>query len=119
VVNNFAKSNVSMALLCWLLSTKKVADNTVYISQFKSLDLSFLTQLPMDQIFVLHALIQHDGLESLQVSEVLSFPLQKVKVLLLAMEEDGIIVREKNVFMVHTLVYRTVIQLLKSKNLIY
>ena len=119
VVNNFAKSNVSMALLCWLLSTKKVADNTVYISQFKSLDLSFLSQLPLDQIFVLHALIQHDGLESLQVSEVLSFPLQKVKVLLLAMEEDGIIVREKNVFMVHTLVYRTVIQLLKSKNLIY
>lgn len=119
VVNNFAKSNVSMALLCWLLSTKKVDNNTVYISPFKNLDLSFLSQLPMDQVFVLHTLIQHDGLDALQVSEVLSFPMQKVKVLLLAMEEDGIIVREQNIFMVHTLVYRTVIQLLKHKNLIY
>ncbi len=118
-LNSFARHNVSLALLYWLLSTKKVTKNTIIISNFKKLDLSFLLLLSSERIFVLHCLILHDGLKAEQITEVLSLPPQQVNMLLLAMEEDGILYQDKEVFMVHPLVYRGVIQLLKSKNLLY
>ena len=118
-LNSFARHNVSLALLYWLLSTKKVTKNTIVISNFKKLDLSFLLLLSSERIFVLHCLILHDGLKAEEVTEVLSLPPQQVNMLLLAMEEDGILYQKKEVFMVHPMVYRGVIQLLKSKNLLY
>ena len=118
-LNNFAQQNVSMALMYWLLSTRKVTKNTIVISLFKKPDLSFLLLLSAERIFALHSLILHDGLDVSRMSDVLSLPPQKVHMLLLAMEEDGILNRDQEMFMINPLVYRSVVQLLKSKNLIY
>jgi len=117
-LNAFAESNVSMALLFWLLSTKKVDQSTITIGTFIKPDLNFLTVLSMDKIYVLHALILHDGLTETQLSEVLNISQTTSRMALLALFEDGIIFK-KEVFMVNPIVYRNTIGLLKNRNLIH
>ncbi|MFY0600108.1 MAG: hypothetical protein JXR03_10590 [Cyclobacteriaceae bacterium] len=118
-LNAFAKSNVSMALIFWLLSTKKVNQESILIGTFKKPDLNFLTTLSMDKIHALHALILHDGLVESQLSEVLHSTEISGRLTLLELLEDGILLEENGVFMVNPILYRNTINLLKSKNLIH
>lgn len=117
-LNNFAKSNISMALMFWLLSTKKVDDQTIIIKNFKKPDLSFLTALKNDRVFVLQALIMHDGLKLEQVANVLSYSLTKAKFLSLELLEDGVLIEKDQQYLVNPIIYRNSVQLLKSRNLL-
>lgn len=117
-LNAFAKSNISMALMYWLLSTKEVSGQSILIKNFKKPDLSFLSSLQSDRIFVLLALIMHDGLNEKQMAQVLSMDLQKIRFLMLEMTEDGILSYQNAMYMVNTLVYRNAVQLLKARNMI-
>ncbi|MEP0369296.1 MAG: hypothetical protein ABJN36_02040 [Cyclobacteriaceae bacterium] len=118
-LNAFAKSNISLALIFWLLSTTAVDDNTITIGSFKKPNLNFLKVLSMNKIHALHALILHDGLTVHQLAEVISITPSASKLLLMALEEDGIVFREGSGFTVNTIVYRDTISLLKSRNLIH
>ncbi len=116
---DFSESNISMALMFWLLSTKSVDQNRIVINSFEKPDLSFLEIMSMDKILALHALILHDGLSLEQFAEVMRRKPQAAFLQLSMMLEDGILVKKDGQFLVNTLVYRSVISLLKSKNLIY
>ncbi|WP_421762674.1 hypothetical protein [Ekhidna sp.] len=118
-LNSFAKSNVSLALIFWLLSTKNVDKNTITIGSFKSPDLNFISVLSMEKVYTLHALIQHDGLTEGQLQEILHLPTSKARLNLLALLQDGIITRKEQVYLVNPMVYRDTIAMLKSKNLIH
>ncbi len=117
-LNNFDKSNISMALMFWLLSTKKVDDQTIIIKNFKKPDLSFLSSLKSDRVFVLQALIMHDGLKIEQVANVLSFSITKSKFLLIELLEDGVLIVKQSQYLVNPILYRNTVQLLKSRNLL-
>lgn len=118
-LNAFAKSNVSLALIFWLLSTKSVDENQITIGVFKKPNLNFLTAIAMNKAYALHALILHDGLSESQLSHVITITHQQSSLILLALYEDGIITKKNDVYMVNAIVYRDVIRLLKSRNLIH
>ncbi|MBK6264450.1 hypothetical protein JKA74_05325 [Marivirga sp. S37H4] len=117
-LNAFAKSNISMALMYWLLSTRDVSGQSIVIRNFKKPDLSFLTSLQTDRIFILLSLVMHDGLREDQVAQVLAIDIQKVRFLVLEMMEDGILFHQNDLYMVNPIVYRNTVQLLRSKNMI-
>ncbi len=117
-LNNFAKSNISMALMFWLLSTKKVDDQTIVIKNFKKPDFSFLSSLKNDRVFVLQALIMHDGLQLDQLAKVLSYSFTRAKFLILELLEDGVLIEKESQFLVNPIIYRNTVQLLKSRNLL-
>lgn len=118
-LNEFAKSNVSMALIFWLLSTKKIDEQTITIGTFYNPSLNFMTMLSMDKIYTLHCLILHDGLSEYQLSKVLNNSENSCRLSLLSLLEDGIVSKKDDTYMVNPLVYRATIGLLKSKNLIH
>ncbi|MEQ8907272.1 hypothetical protein [Ekhidna sp.] len=118
-LNAFAKSNVSLALIFWLLSTKEVDESTITISHFKNPDLNFINVLSMDKVYTLHALILHDGLTEKQLAEVLNISESMSQLNLLALLEDGIVMKEETVFLVNPIVYRNTVLMLRSKNLIH
>jgi hypothetical protein len=118
-LNSFARSNVSLALIFWLLSTKKVDQSEITIGSFKKPDLDFLNVMAMEKIYTVHALIMHDGLSELHLSEVLNISIEKSKLNLLALLEDGIIMKSESKYLVNPIVYRNAISVLKAKNLIH
>ena len=114
----FSKSNVSMALMYWLLSTKSVDGHSIIIKNFEKPDFSFLNSLHSDRVFVLSALIMHDGLRSVEIAEVLNLHERKVQFYLIEMLEDGILIKEEQTYLVNPMIFKNVVQLLKDKNLL-
>ncbi|MEP5611479.1 MAG: hypothetical protein ABJP45_04485 [Cyclobacteriaceae bacterium] len=118
-LNEFAKSNISLALIFWLLSTKKVDRNAITMGTFKRPDLDFLSLLSMEKLYTLHALVLHDGLDVEQLSVVLNTSKTNARLNLLVLLEDGIIIEKSNVYLVNPIVFRNIVNLLRTKNLIH
>ncbi|MEO9964972.1 MAG: hypothetical protein ABJF11_04240 [Reichenbachiella sp.] len=118
-LNVFAQSNISLALIYWLLSTKNVDDSSITIGKFKKPNLNFLTILSMDKLYTLHAIILHDGLTETQLAQVLCITPKASSLTLLALLEDGIIINTNGIHLINPLVYRNTVSLLHSRNLIH
>ncbi len=117
-LSDFSESNISLALLFWLLSTKEITENKLIIGYFNKLDLSFVKVIKMDRILVLMALILHDGLNEIELARVNNITDEEAKMKLIMLLEDGIIYQQEDRYLVNPLIYRNVIKLLKSKNLL-
>ncbi len=118
-LNDFASSNISMALIFWLLSTKNVTDDHIVVGDFDNPDQSFIQVMTQTRIFILLALILHDGISLEEISEVNNQTSDDLALQISSLQEDGIIIRQSDIFIVNPLIYRNVVSVLKSKNLIH
>ncbi len=118
-LNKIAKSNISIALIYWLRSTKQTSPNTVAISSLKDLDFTFMKGLSLEKLYVLHMLLLHDGLSESEVSKVNKLTLSQCRRILYPLFEDGIIIKTDKLYLINPLLYRQTINLLKAKNILH
>lgn len=118
-LNEFAKSNISLALLYWMRSTKEVTANTIKLSSVAEIDFSFLKAMNTEKLFILYLLLLHDGLTEEDVVEIYNRPLKGVRLNLLVLLDDGIIIRRGSLYFINPLLYRQIVYLLQSKNIIH
>jgi hypothetical protein len=118
-LNNFAQGNISLALIFWLRSAKEIVDDEIKIGSPPDLDYSFLANLSNDKIFTLSALLIHDGLHEKDHSQIFNVLLNKSRLLFLLLHDDGIIVKQNDLYIVNPLLFRQIVSLLKSKNIIH
>ena len=118
-LNKFAQSNISLALLFWLRSAKEILDDVIKIGKPPELNYSFLESFSGDKIFALSTLVLHDGLTQKDHSDIFNIPISKSELLFMLMHDDGIIIKQNNLFIVNPLLYRQVVGLLKSRNILH
>jgi hypothetical protein len=118
-LNKFAQSNISLALIFWLRSAKEIINDEIKIGSPPDLDYSFLSNLSNDKVFALSVLLLHDGLREEDYANIFDVSLDKSRLLFLLMHDDGIIVKQNNLYMINPLLYRQIVGLLKSKNIIH
>lgn len=115
---SFSSSNISMALMFWLLSTNEVTKDQIKIGEFRKPNFGFLNVISMEKVLSLHLLILHDGLTLKQFTDLARMPHHTCQSLLASMHEDGILLMKNHYYMVNPLIYRSVINLLTTKNLL-
>ena len=118
-LNKFAKSNLSISLFFWMSSTKEVKNDTITIGSLEELDFSFLQGLGDEKIFSLHALLVHDGLTTEQHAVIFHQPEEKSRLNLLLLADDGIVIRTNGRFVINPLLYRQIVSLLQTKNILH
>ena len=118
-LNNFAQSNIGLALLFWLRSASVLSDNTISIKSIVNQDLSFLNAMEMSKVFTLHALLIHDGLTIDTHSMVLNQSLADSRLGLTVLLEDGLVHENEGLYSINPLIYRQTVSLLKDKNLLH
>ncbi|MBL3656175.1 ATP-binding protein [Fulvivirga sediminis] len=118
-LNNIAKSNVSLALVYWLRSTRQIEGNTIFIGTLNENDFSFMKSLSLDKTFALANIILHDGITEEEYSAISHASVSKVKSVLYPLYEDGVLMREEKKYFINPLLYRHTLDLLKSKNIIH
>ncbi len=118
-LNKFAKSNISLALLFWLRSTKEVSGDTITIGSLRDIDFSFLSSLETPKVFTLHALLIHDGLTIESFSLVNNLPEVQSRLMLYVLLDDGVIVQKNGLYKINPLLYRQIVTLLQTKNIIH
>ncbi len=118
-LNKFAKSNISLALLFWLRSTKEVSGDTITIGSLRDIDFSFLSSLETDKVFTLNSLLIHDGLTVESFSIINNISEAQSRLMLLVLLDDGVIVQKQGLYKINPLLYRQTVTLLQTKNIIH
>ncbi len=118
-LNKIAKSNISLALLYWLRSTSVVSGNTIAINGLRDIDFSFLNSYTLDKLFGLTQLVLHDGLSEDDFKQVSGKSSGGSRNVLYPLLDDGILIKENDIFSINPLLYRQVVNLLKVKNIIH
>lgn len=129
--------NFAVALLYWLRSTQEVTDDRITIGSLKKLDFTFLKSLSVPQMIILHALLLHDGLTVGQFQELAGKrkPVKEVvpaenrpdeiaprvpaNLQLMQLYDDGLLTRQEEVYHIHPLLYRQVVELLQTRNFVH
>lgn len=118
-LNHFTKSNIAISMLLWLRSASDVQGNQITISLPKGLNVSFIKTLTREKLFLLQALMVHDGLPEDAIAKVLNYTPAKTRLLIIQLFDDGIIVHKKKLYVVNPLLYRQTATTLKNANLIH
>lgn len=118
-LNKFTGSNISLALIFWLRSTEEIIGDTINISTLRNLNFSFLNALSTKKIFLLHALLIHDGLTQERYAQILNQGRETVRQEFTLLYDDGLIISKNDHYFINPLLYSQIVLLLKSKNLIY
>lgn len=118
-LNEFAKSNISLALLYWLRSTQDVNSNTIQIGMMGDLKFEFLAAMQDESIFTLHALLLHDSLNVKEHAVLFHQSEWQSKMNLMVLEDNGILKIVNERYHINRLLYRQVVNVLRQKNIIH
>ncbi|MDA3867308.1 MAG: ATP-binding protein [Salinivirgaceae bacterium] len=118
-LNQFAQSNVSLALSYWLVSIQKIKDKKLHIKSFKTPEFSFLSHLSDDKIHALLFIVLHGKITVETLALILYLPEQKSSRILTIMKEDGLLVYSNGYYALHSMLYRHIVELLQKQNLIH
>ncbi|MFA8437061.1 MAG: hypothetical protein ACEPOZ_21350 [Marinifilaceae bacterium] len=114
----FAQNNLTLALIFWMRSVVKVEDN-IFFLQFKHLNYSFLTAMNTTQITSLHAMLIHDCITVQELAEIFSWTEQESFEHLMVFKDDGILNKKNGQFTINPLLYRQLVEHLKSLNFVH
>lgn len=118
-LNKHTQSNIAFALQMWIRSTEKAHDSKIFIESLDKVDFTFMHNLSAEIIFGLHTLILHETVDVTQMSMVMNISKRQAYLLLMRLADRGIVEENKGFYIIHPLLYRQTIVLLKNKNLIY
>lgn len=112
------KGNIKLALLFWKMAVIKM-ENDVFYFQLKEIDHSFLESLGVQKLATLHNILIHDGLSVAEYSKVFGISIKQSSSQLTILENDAVIVLQKDQYQINPLLYKHVVDHLKAINFIY
>jgi hypothetical protein len=118
-LNEFASGNVTIAMLFWLRAIKQASKEKLVLSPLIEFDHAFLYQLSADELFTLGALLHHETLTAEQHALVFHQDVQQSALLLNRLQSKGILVTTANGYVIHPLLYRSMVRVLQTRNILH
>lgn len=118
-LSKLAEGNLSIAIMFWLQSIKKIEKSTFFISPIEITDVDKLEIPSRDVLFTLASLVIHDRLTSTEMAISLHQNEIQSRLMLMRLKSKGIVVELEGMFTLNHLVYRQIIRLLKRRNIIH
>lgn len=118
-LNKFAGSNISLALLYWIRAAKDFKGNTLIMNPELEIDVSFLSSIKDEKLFILHSLVLHDGIDINNLAITTGYDKETCKLIVMQLMDDGILLSRDENYIVNPLVYRQLTTILKNKNILH
>jgi hypothetical protein len=117
-LNRHARSNISLTFYYWLLSVSEFTENEIILHQFTTPDFSFLEALNFEKVYTLVLIVLH-GKMSVNYHALISNQSYEMSFRILTiLKEDSILLLKGDYYYLNGILYRHVVQLLKSRNLL-
>jgi hypothetical protein len=117
-LNQMSNGNVSLAQMYWLRSTHGIEEGIIKIQSLRDFDVSFDKELPANYLFALQAILIHDGLILCDYARVFNQPEYVCRNDLNPMLEKGLLIKPKEKYNINPIIFRQVVDLLRSHNFI-
>ncbi len=118
-LSKVAEGNFSIAMIFWIKSIKEHDDKTFVISPIEVADIDILEVPSKEVLFLLATLVKHDLLNAEQVAQSLHQPLESTRLLLARLKSKGLVLYADEGYVINHLVFRQIIRLLKSRNILH
>lgn len=118
-LSKLAEGNLSIAIMFWLQSIKKIENNTFYIYPLEITNVDKLEVPSRDVLFTLASLVIHDRLNPAEMAMSLHQSKVQSRLMLTRLSSKGMIVESDDSYSLNHLVYRQVVRLLKRRNIIH
>jgi hypothetical protein len=117
-LRELSAGNIRTALSTWLSSVGEIREDTLVIGPPREFDPAFLQQLPAEDLFYLGALLQHERLDAAQLAAVFRTSEGSATLVVDRLRELGVLVALPGGVSVHPLLYRPVVKVLRTRNIV-
>lgn len=118
-LNEISAGNVSVAMLYWLRSINSIQDDKVVLNPSIDFDYDFLNNLSQTELFTLAAIVNFDCISISDHAHLFNQSVDHSDLHLNQMRRYGILIEENNKYLIHPFLYRHLVELLKSKNILH
>jgi len=118
-MHRIVKGNLSQAFLFWMRSTSKVTEDSVYIDYISNEFFNFLGSMTDSKLMILKNIVIHNGITAHKHASLFRIKIEKSRLLLQQLYDDGIIVKTGQVFNINPIIYRQVIGHLYLLNILH
>ncbi len=117
-LNKMAEGNATVAMIYWIRCIQKIESAQIQIELLEGTGIEYLSELDSQTLFVLAAFVLHDVLGAEQLAECLNFSPKNAETIISRLCSRGLLVELKHGYGLNDLIYRQVVRLLTSRNLI-
>ena len=118
-LNKISTGNVSVAMLYWLRSINAIQDDKVVLNASIDFDYEFLKNLSQIELFTLAAIVNFEKISVSDHAHLFNQSVDQSDLHLNQMCRYGILVQENDKYLIHPFLYRHLVELLKSKNILH
>ncbi|RMF03364.1 MAG: ATP-binding protein [Chloroflexi bacterium] len=118
-LSELAMGNITVAILFLLRSYKRFSHASLTLPATIDFNPSFLYQLPAEEHFTLIAFLQHDSLNEEHHALIFHQDVQQSLLLLNRMANKGYLEKNETGYQIHPFLYRPIVRVLKSDNIIH
>lgn len=118
-MHKIVKGNLAQAFLFWMRSTAQVTDDAVYIEYLSSDYFNFLGSMSDGKLMILKNIVLHNGISAEKHARLFRIPVERSKLLIGQLYDDGIVVKTGNIYNVNPIIYRQVIDHMYLLNILH
>jgi len=117
-LHQFAGGNITTAIIVWLRSIKEFSKDKMVLSSNFNIDFTFLNRLSEDNVLTLSAILHHEIMSPDSHSVIFNQNMDRSRLQLENLEGEGLLVKNGHGYKIHPFIYRPLVQILKSKNIL-
>jgi hypothetical protein len=114
-----AEGNATVAMVLWIRSIKEFDDTFFTIYPFNFSATEQLEGLDNEDLFVLSAFIRHDALKPAELAVILECTQNEAEMAISRLYSRGILLLEDDQYELNDLIYRQVVRMLKTRNILH
>jgi hypothetical protein len=118
-LNRLSTGNITIAIMYWLRSIKQFSADEVVISSHFDFNYSFLYKLPTKILFSMAAFVHHEVLSAKDHAIICRQSVDQSMVKLRQMQHSGLLIKKEGGYQIHPFLYSSLVQVLKSKNILH
>jgi len=111
--------NVRVAILLWLRAISEISQDRIILNSRFDLDYTFLHQAQSEELFTFAALVYHENLSAEEHALIFRQASAASELTLNRMLNKGFLQRNGADYLVHPVLYRPVISVLKTRNILH
>lgn len=118
-LNKSVQGNILQAYIYWLRSAQLSENNTIWIDLDNQVDLDFVHSISAKKLLVLKSILIYNGLDAAKLAEAFRLNLAQCELQLKQLDDDGILLKKKEVYYINPLIYKPLINYLYDINLFH